>query len=136
MNKTKSNSRYMITSIIVMCAIWLFIILEKTTTILNGVDAIIFILIALAGTIALIRARIKDKEIQQGLPSDDEMSLYIKYKSGYDTFIASMYVWLFIFLFRQYFPTIESMLGGGILISAVIFFVMREITKRKMLHEK
>ena len=79
----------------------------------------------LFGTIAFVRALKRDKEEKEGLPAEDELSNLIKYKAGYLAYMTSMYMWLFIFIFKDKFPNVESMLGGGILLSALIFFITK-----------
>ena len=116
----KQRKTLMITSILIMVVVWGFIVLEKGTTLFKGLDLYIFILIVLIGIIAFVSALRKDKEEKQGLPVEDELSNLLKYKSGYYAYLASMYMWLFIFIFKDKFPDIETMLGGGILLSALI----------------
>jgi len=52
------------------------------------------------------------------------------YKAGYYSFLTSMYIWLFIFLFQRYFPDVETMLGGGILLSCIIAIGLRAYLTR------
>ena len=128
----KNRKTLLLTSILTMSIIWAFIYIQRSSNIIKGLDLVIFILIfALAG-IAIYRVFKKDKEEQEGQPSDDEMSLMIKYKSGYYSYLISMYMWLFIFLFKDKFPDIETMLGGGILLSALIAFITKSVIKRKV----
>jgi len=122
----------MMTSVIIMLAIWGFIALEKGSDLLKGLDLFIFSLIVIIGAIAFFRALKKDKEEKEGLPAEDELSTLIKYKSGYYAYMASMYLWLFIFLFKDKFPNTESMLGGGILLSGLILFFSKIIVKHKL----
>jgi len=121
----------MYTSIVIMMAIWGFIAIEKGTDLFKGLDLYIFILIVVLGTIAFVRALKRDKEEKEGLPAEDELSNLIKYKAGYLTYMTSMYMWLFIFIFKDKFPNVESMLGGGILLSALIFFITKVSIKKK-----
>ena len=114
-----------------MASILGFIAVEKGTNLFQGLDLIIFILIVLGGIIAFVSALKKDKEEKQGMPADDKFSLLLKYKSGYYAYMASLYMWLFIFLFKGYFPDVETMLGGGILLSALISFIRKFIVKRQ-----
>jgi drug/metabolite transporter (DMT)-like permease len=93
----------------------------------------ILVLILLFGFIAIYREMKKTLEQREGLPAEDELSNFIKYKSGYRAYMASMYMWLFIFIFKDKFPDIETMLGGGILLSAVIFMIIRSTEKKKYL---
>jgi len=128
MKKVKRKT-LLITSILIMSTFWGFIVIEKGTNLFKGLDLIIFILIVLGGVVAFVSALKKDKEEKQGMPADDEFSLFLKYKSGYYAYMASLYMWLFIFLFKGYFPDVETMLGGGILLSALISFISKYIVK-------
>jgi hypothetical protein len=128
----KNNRKTLLfTSIIIMVAIWGFIAIEKGTDLFKGLDLYIFILIVVLGTIAFINALKRDKEEKEGLPAEDEFSNLIKYKAGYLAYMTSMYMWLFIFIFKDKFPNVESMLGGGILLSALIFFITKIKVKKK-----
>lgn len=128
----KNNRKtLMYTSIVIMMAIWGFIAIEKGTDLFKGLDLYIFIFIVVLGTIAFVRALKRDKEEKEGLPAEDELSNLIKYKTGYLAYMTSMYMWLFIFIFKDKFPNVESMLGGGILLSALIFFITKVSIKKK-----
>jgi Ca2+/Na+ antiporter len=128
----KKKNSLLVTAILVMTVIWSFILLLRNTEALNGIDVFIFILIVGVGIVALVRAFKKHKEQKEGQPDEDEFSNLIKYKSGYQAYLASMYVWLFIFFFKAYFPDIETMLGLGILVSAAIGFITKLIVKRQI----
>ena len=128
----KNRKILMITSVLIMAAIWGFIVLEKGADLFQGLDLVIFILIIVIGAIAFFRALKRDKEEKDGLPAEDELSTRIKYKSGYYAYMTSMYMWLFIFLLKDNFPDTETMLGGGILFSALIAFVSKIVVKRKL----
>ena len=56
---------------------------------------------------------------------EDEFTTKIKHKAGHHAYIATLYMWLFIFLFRDLFPDVETIVGGGILLSGVIGFVSK-----------
>ncbi len=107
-------------SVLFMLSIWGFSALYQAGYIPNGLHIFIFAMIIISGIYAFVTHMKKYKEIQQGFPPEDELSTQIKYRSGYYAFMVSMYIWLFIFLFQQHFPDVETMLGGGILLSAVI----------------
>lgn len=126
----------LITSILIMCAVWGFIVIEKGTNLFKGLDLVVFILIVLGGAIAFFNALRKDKEEKQGMPAEDELSNQIKFKSGYYAYMASMYMWLFIFIFKDKFPDVETMLGGGILLSALISVLARVYVKKKFYEEQ
>ena len=119
----------LITSILIMAAIWGFVVLEKGTNLFKGLDLVIFILIVLFGVIAMVRALKVDKEEREGLAVEDELSNQLKYKSGYYAYLVSMYMWLFIFLLKDNFPDVEMMLGGGILLSGLIAFISKVVVK-------
>ncbi len=42
-----------------------------------------------------------------------------------------MYMWLFIFLLKDKFPDTETLLGGGILLAALISFITKIIVKQR-----
>lgn len=118
----KTRKTLLITSILIMGAFWAFIAIEKGTDLFKGIDLFIFILIVILGIVFFIRALKKDKEEKLGLATEDELSNLIKYKTGYYTYLYSMYMWLFIFIFKDKFPNTESMIGGGVLFSGLIYF--------------
>lgn len=113
----------MLSSIIFMISVWGFMGFGKDADLFQGLNLLLFILIIGVAVIAGLNMIKKDKEKKEGIPVDDELSTKIKYKAGYKAYMASMYMWLFIFFFKNYFPNTESMLGGGILLSALIFFI-------------
>jgi len=128
----KTRKTLLITSIIIMGSLWLFIALERGTYLLKGIDLFIFILIVLLGVVAFVRALKKDKEEQLGLATEDELSNLIKYKTGYYTYLYSMYMWLFIFIFKDKFPNTESIIGGGVLLSAIIYYITNYRIKQQL----
>jgi len=130
MKKIKRKTLIII-SILIVATFLGFVIVEKGTNLFQGLDLLILILIVLGGIVAFVTALKKEKEEKQGMPADDEFSLLLKYKSGYYAYMASLYMWLFIFLFKGYFPDVETMLGGGILLSALISFISKYIVKRQ-----
>lgn len=125
----------MITAVLFMAIIWAFVVIEKGTSLFQGLDLVIFILIIISGIIALYNAFKKDKELAEGQPEEDELSNLIKYKSGYYAYMASLYMWLFFFLMKDMFPNIESLIGGGILLTALFSFLAKLYVK-KQLHEE
>jgi len=130
--KTMKNrkKRFMITFISIMVISLGYIYLDKGTELFKGLELIIVLLITIAGIIALIRVIKKDKNLNEGLPEDDELSTKIKYKSGYYAYMATMYIWVIIFILKDLFPDKQSMLGGGILLSALISFVAKYFVKK------
>ena len=112
-----------------------FVVLYSNTDILDVKSIFIFAFIIIFGAIALLNVLKKDKEAKAGFTIEDEMSNKIKYKSGYYAFMASLYMWLFIFLFKDFFPDIETMLGGGILLSAASIYISKFVIKRNLLEK-
>jgi len=117
-------------SVLIMLSIWGFATLYHAGYIPNGLDIFIFAMIMVGGVYAFIVHMKRYKDIEQGFPPEDERSTLIKYKAGYYAFSISMYIWLFIFLFKRYFPDVETMLGGGILLSAVVAMSIRHYLER------
>ena len=119
----------MIVSILIMAMVGGFIIVQNGTNIFQGLDLYIFILIAILSIVLFTNALKKDKDEHAGLPTDDELSTRIKYKAGYYAFLYSMYLWLFIFILKEHFPDVETMLGSGILLSAAMSVVIKYYVK-------
>jgi len=128
----KNRKTLLIISIIAMIVIWGFIALEKETNLFQGLDLFVFILIVIFGGLAIYLAIKKNKEIDEGFPPEDELSLRIKYKAGYYTYLVSMYMWLLIFMFKRYFPDVETIIGGGILLSALLSVIIKFVVKNKI----
>ena len=124
----------LLSSVLLIGAIFGYFAIKGTGAALNGLNFYIYILIIILGGVALYISFRKDKERREGQPVEDELSNLIKYKAGYYAFIWSMYMWLFIFILRGYFPNTESMIGGGVLLSALISVAAKFIIK-KQIHE-
>lgn len=118
-------------AIIFMLAIWLFIALERGTSILEGVDIYIFILIFLISILDLLHIRKVERAEKQGLPAEDELSLHIKQKTGFQAYRLTIYLWLFLFMFRNLFPTIELILGTGLIITILLHPIIQVILKKR-----
>lgn len=83
-----------------------------------GIAIITFLL----GIVALFRqAFSKNKNLALGVPDEDEFTKLAKVYAGNRAFLYSMYLWLLIFIFNSSFPKAETMLGIGILGSALIY---------------
>lgn len=131
----KSRIILLITLILVLGVIVAFTIFGEGLNLFKGLNLVITLLILGLGVVAFILAAKKDKEEKAGIPPEDELTTKIKYKSGYYAYLASMYMWLFIFLFKDRFPDIETMIGGGILLSALIGFIAKVIVKKNLNEE-
>ena len=120
----------LLVSILSMLCVLGFIIVYTDGYMPTGLDVFIIVLIIIAAIYAFVTHLKQHKDVQSGFPAEDEMSTRIKYKAGYYAFLASMYMWLFIFLFKDLFPDVETMLGGGILMSAVLSIVIKSYLTR------
>ena len=120
----------LLVSILAMLCVWGFIAVYKGGYIPTGLDALIFALIIIGGIYAFVTHLKQHKDVQSGFPAEDEMSTRIKYKAGYHAFMASIYIWLFIFLFKDFFPDVESMLGSGILLSIILSMLIKAYLTR------
>ena len=120
----------MLVSILMMLGIWGFVAVYKAGFIPAGLDIFIFLLIMIGGIYAFVTHMRRYKDVKSGYPAEDEMSTRIKYKAGYYAFMASLYMWLLIFMFNGFFPDVETMLGGGILTSAVLSMTIKSYLTR------
>jgi uncharacterized membrane-anchored protein len=132
MKRTKNE--LMLVSILVMMCIWGFVVFYEKGFIPTGLDLFIFVMIVIGAVYALVTAIRRQKDVESGFPAEDEMSTRIKYKAGYFAFMFSLYMWLFIFLLHRFFPDVETMLGGGILLSAVMSMAIKVYLTRNF-HE-
>lgn len=82
------------------------------------------LLILLIGAVTFVWKIIqRNREIEEGIPAEDEFTKLAKVYAGNQTFLYSTYLWLFIFVFNAYFTNNRAMLGTGILGSALIYGV-------------
>jgi len=80
------------------------------------------ILIVLVGAVTFFTKTIKKKkDIESGAPPEDEFTKLAKVYAGNQAFLYSQYLWLLIFVFNSSFVKNETMLGIGILGSALIY---------------
>ncbi len=94
---------------------------------------IMYLLIGLIALVSIIISIRKMKEEKEGQPMEDEFTTQVKHKSGFYAYIASLYMWLFIFLFKDILSSDpEILIGGGILLSGVIGYTCKLIVKREL----
>ena len=128
MKQTKNT--LLLVSVLVMFSIWGFLGVYKTGYIPSGLDIFIFAMIMIGGIYAFVTHLKRHKDFESGFPVEDEMSTRIKYKAGYHAFVASIYMWLCIFLFKGFFPDVETMLGGGILLMGIMSIAIKSYLSR------
>lgn len=125
-----AKSSLVLVSVLAMFSIWGFIFAYRAGYIPAGLELFIFLLIMLAGVYFFIVQMKKHKDINQGLPTDDELSEQIKYRSGYLAFTASLFVWLALFLLKEWITDYDTLFGLGVLLPAAIFMVIRSYLSR------
>jgi len=123
MQQTKRS--LVLVSILIISCIFGFIAAYRTGYEPTGLYLLIIALIIISAIYAFVVHFKQHKDVQSGFPAEDEMSTRIKYKAGYYAFLASLYMWLFIFMFKDLFTDVETMLGGGILVSAALSIVIK-----------
>ena len=128
---TIKRKALIVSSILITLTLLGFIMVVRGTELLGGIELFILILIVVLGVVVFVNALKRDRDIKAGLPVDDELSTRIKYKAGYYAYLTSMYMWLFIFLLKDNFPDVETMLGGGILLSGTISVIIKYMVKYK-----
>jgi hypothetical protein len=88
----------------------------------SALPIVIGTLILLIGLVTFIKRTIaKKRSLEAGTPTDDEFTRLAKVYAGNQAFSYSMYLWLLIFVFNSSFTKNETMLGIGILGSALIY---------------
>ena len=128
---TIKRKALLVSSILITLTILGFIVAVRGPELFSGLELFILILIIILGIVVFVNALRRDRDIKAGLPVDDELSTRIKYKAGYYAYLTSMYMWLFIFLLKDNFPDVETMLGGGILLSAALAVIIKYAVKYK-----
>lgn len=128
---TIKRKALLVSSILITLTILGFIVAVRGPELFTGLELFILILIIILGIVVLVNAMKKERDLKAGLPADDELSMRIKYKAGYYAYLTSMYMWLFIFLLKDNFPDIETMLGGGILLSGALAVIIKYVVKYK-----
>ncbi len=108
------------------------VILYAQMETINPKMMLIYGLIALVAIFSIIVGIKKMKDEKQGQPLEDEFTSKIKHKAGFYAYIASLYMWLILFLLRGFFPDVETLVGGGILLSGVIGYVCKLIVKQEI----
>lgn len=80
------------------------------------------IITLLVGVVTYIWQSVNNRrDIQDGVPGEDEFTKLARVYAGNRAFFLSMYLWLLIFIFNSSFTKNETMLGIGILGSALIY---------------
>jgi len=102
---------------------------ENQTGFFKWIDPLLLLLIVVIAFIYTMQSLKSKNKKKNGIPVDDEFSILIKYKIGYYSYFASAFLWYVLFVFKDRFPDIETILGGGVLISSLIVIITRIIIK-------
>ena len=104
--------------------------LEKQTGLFKSINPLFLLALIIIAFVFTLQSLKRKGKKKNGIPIDDELSLLIKYKIGYYSFLASSFLWYLLFILKDDFPDTETILGGGILLSTLIVIVTRIIIKR------
>lgn len=119
-----------IVSVLGMACIWGFVFAQRAGVVPDGLEIFVFLLIMTGAVYSFTVEMKKHKDIKSGFPVEDEFSEKVKYRAGYYSFMASIYVWLTLFLLKELFTDYDTLFGLGILLPAVIFMVLRSYLAR------
>ena len=126
----RHRSTLLLVSILFLVSIWGFVFAQRAGIIPGGLELFIFLLIMCAGIYAFVQEMKKHRDIEKGFPVEDELSEQIKYRAAYLTFMTSIYVWLALFLLKEWFTDYDTLFGLGVLIPAVMFMGVRSYLAR------
>ena len=104
--------------------------LEYQTGIFKSIDPLFLLALIIIVFVYTLQSLKRKGKKKNGIPVDDELSLLIKYKTGYYSFLVSSFLWYLLFVLKDDFPDTETILGGGILLSTLIVIATRIIIKR------
>ena len=127
---SRAKSRLIPVSMLVMFSVWGFVDLHHGDYIPEPLGIFIFAMIMIVGIYAFFVHMRRYKEEKEGFAVEDELSTQIQYKAGYYSFNASLFIWFAIFAFQQFIPDTETMLGGGLLLSMIVFMGIRAYLRR------
>ena len=97
--------------------LWAVISMPQESLII--IIAIVIVLLALVTFVVQVMK--KRSDLESSVPAEDEFTKLTRVYAGSRAFIYSMYLWLLIFVFNSAFTKPQTMLGIGILGSALIY---------------
>ncbi len=127
---SKAKNKLVPVSMLAMFSVWGFAALHEWGYIPEPLGIFIFAMIMIAGIYAFFVHMRRYEEEKEGFAVEDELSTQIQYKAGYYSFNASLFIWFAIFMFQQFIPDTETMLGGGLLLSMIVFMGIRAYLRR------
>ena len=126
----RQKSSLVLVSIVFLAGIWGFVFAQRAGIVPGGLELFIFLLIMSAGVYAFVQEMKRHKDIENGFPPEDELSEQIKYRAGYLTFMTSIYIWLALFLLKEWFKDYDTLFGLGVLLPALLFMGIRSHLSR------
>ena len=105
--------------LIIFGGVLLWAVISMPQDSLTIIIAIVIVLVALVTFV--IQVMKKKNDLESGVPAEDEFTKLTRVYAASRAFIYSMYLWLLIFIFNSVFTKPQTMLGIGILGSALIY---------------
>lgn len=126
----ESKSTILPVSVLFMLSIWGFVALHEGGYIPEPLGIFLFAMIMVAGIYAVFTHMRRYKEAKEGFAVEDELSTQIRYRAGYYSFNAALFIWFAIFALQQFIPDTETMLGGGLLLPLIVSMGIRSYLRR------
>ena len=82
---------------------------------------IVFAAVLLGAVVYIWKLLKKRKDIKSGVTVEDEFTEIVTLYAGKKAFMGSMYLWFFIYIYKNLFGDIGNLLGFGILGSVLIY---------------
>jgi ABC-type uncharacterized transport system permease subunit len=119
MKKNWKELVYGISFVLIFGGLFFWVVITRDLTPLM---LILGVSILMTGLITFIYKMVTNRNnISTGQPPEDEFSKLAKVYAGNQAFHYSMYLWMIIFFFNDSFTKNETMLGIGILGSALLY---------------
>ncbi len=71
------------------------------------------------------------KDIKEGQPSEDERSKKIKMNAAGYSFFVSIYVWIGLLIFQDFFNSCSHVVSIGIILMAILFIIISVILNKR-----
>jgi hypothetical protein len=71
------------------------------------------------------------RDIKAGQPSEDERSKKIKMNAAGYSFFVSIYVWIGLLIFQDFFNSCSHVVSSGIILMAILFIASSTILNRR-----
>lgn len=128
---TKQKKTLLAINLTIIGTVLALIIIEQWTGFFEELSTLVLTILVIITVLLSLRSLKINYKKKGGLPADDELSLQVKYKSGYYAYFATMFIWYVLFLLNYKFHDAETILGIGIILSALTAIIAQIIIKRK-----